>query len=126
MEPVRVGFSRLELRLYLGFLSHTTRGPERPFTAGETKVGQNWGRQFCARPSGSAPISAVADLRVPRYDRLVLFARPSGSAAMAEYLRRRKPPFSVHTTLGWTIVKTQYAPVQYVLAPRTLTTCLMA
>ena len=33
---------------------------------------------------------------------------------------------SVHTTLGWTIVKTRYAPVQYVLMPRTLTTCLMA
>jgi hypothetical protein len=53
-------------------------------------------------------------------------ARPSGSAPMAEYLRQRNPPFSVHTTLGWKIVKTLYAPVQYVLVPRTLTTCLMA
>jgi CDP-diacylglycerol pyrophosphatase len=41
---------------------------------------------------------------------------------MAEYLRQRNPSFSVHTTLGWTIVKTRYAPVQYVLLPRTLTT----
>ena len=53
-------------------------------------------------------------------------ARPSGSAPMAEYSRRRNPSFSVLTTLGWTIVKTGYAPIQYVLVPRTLTTCLMA
>ena len=66
--------------------------------------------------------TASVDLRVPPDDRTVLFARPSGSAPMAEYLRQRNPSFSVHLMLDWTIVKTRYASVQYVLLPRTLTT----